>query len=262
LREFHETDDKQLWEGKHDGWQLWKGESFDQHMPNGKEARRCPPTETAMRKARKTRPGGESVLASEISQPRRREAVAAEVGRVRLAFRDVTNRTNSRTVIASFIPPETFLTNKAPYLAFVEGNHRERAACCAVMNSLPFDWQARRFVETNLNYFILELLTVPKFSDHVYDELVVLGARLSCPDERFADVAEACGTTVGVLTDDERLAMRARVDALVAYSYGLTSNDLEVIFADFTADAVPAVHRTALRKELDGLREAPSTKTL
>ena len=71
------------------------------------------------------------------------------------------NRTNSRTVIASLVPAETFLTNKAPYLAFVDGGHRERAACCAVMNSLPFDWQARRFVETNLNFFILELLTVP-----------------------------------------------------------------------------------------------------
>jgi hypothetical protein len=29
------------------------------------------------------------------------------------------------------------------------------------MNSLPFDWQARRFVETDVTYFILELLTVP-----------------------------------------------------------------------------------------------------
>jgi hypothetical protein len=262
LREFHETDDKRLWEGKDNGWQLWKGESFDQHMPNGREARWCPPTDTAMRKARKTRPGGESVLASEVSQSRRREAVAEEVGRVRLAFRDVTNRTNSRTVIASLVPPETFLTNKAPYLAFVDGNHRERAACCAVMNSLPFDWQARRFVEINLNYFILELLTVPESPDTLYDELVVLGARLSCPDERFADVADACGTTVGVLPDDERLALRARVDALVAFSYRLTSNDLEVIFADFTADAVPAAHRTALREEFDRLCTAPSAKAL
>ena len=28
--------------------------------------------------------------------------------------------------------------------------------CLGLMNSLPFDWQARRFVETNLNFFILE----------------------------------------------------------------------------------------------------------
>ena len=181
---------------------------------------------------------------------------------MRLAFRDVTRSTDSRTVRASLIPPNTFLTNKAPYLAFVDGNHRERAACCAVMNSLPFDWQARRFVEINLNYFILELLTVPKLSDPVYGELVELGARLSCPDERFAEVAEACGTTVDVLPDDERLALRARVDALVAHSYELTCDDLEVIFADFTADAVPAAHRTALREELDGLHAAPSAKAL
>lgn len=262
LREFHETDDKNLWEGQQDGWPLWKGESFDQHMPTGKEARWISAVEVAIKKARKTRPGGDSVLASEVSQAKRREAVAAEVGNVRLAFRDVTRSTDSRTVRASLIPPNTFLTNKAPYLAFVDGNHRERAACCAVMNSLPFDWQARRFVEINLNYFILELLTVPKLSDPVYGELVELGARLSCPDERFAEVAEACGTTVDVLPDDERLALRARVDALVAHSYELTCDDLEVIFADFTADAVPAAHRTALREELDGLHAAPSAKAL
>jgi hypothetical protein len=59
---------------------------------------------------------------------------------------------------------------------FIDGGHRERAACCAVMNSLPFDWQARRFVETDVTYFILELLTVPAFTDAAYGELVTLGA--------------------------------------------------------------------------------------
>ena len=256
LREFHETDDKKLWEGQHAGWQLWKGESFDQHMPSGKEARWVPSTEVAMKKARKTRPGGESVLAPEVPQAKRRATVAAEVGNVRLAFRDVTRATDSRTVRASLIPPNTFLTNKAPYLAFVDGNHRQRAACCALMNSLPFDWQARRFVEINLSYFILELLAVPELSDAVYEELVSLGARLSCPDERFAEVAEECGTTIGPLSDDERFALRTRVDALVSYAYGLTPSDVEVLLADFTTGAVPPVHRDALREEFGGLYAA------
>jgi hypothetical protein len=104
-----------------------------------------------------------------------------------------------------------------------------------------------------VSYIILELLTVPAFNDAAYAELVALGARLSCPDERFAEVAEACGTKVGQLEDDERLALRARVDALVAQAYGLTPVDVEVICADFTTDAVPPAHRKKLQRELESL---------
>lgn len=253
VREFDETNDKGLWEGKTSGWELWKGESFDQHDPHGRDARRCPPTDRALKKARKPRPGADSLLAGEVQLATRQAAVSAEVGKVRLAFRDVSRATDSRTVRASLIPAETFLGNTAPYLTFIDGDHRQRAACCAVMNSLPFDWQARRFVETHLNYFILELLTIPRFSDKAYDELVALGARLSCPDERFATVAEVCGITVGALDEDERVILRARVDALVAHAYGLAPSDIDILLADFTAGAVSPAHRDALRYESNSL---------
>ena len=39
------------------------------------------------------------------------------------------------------------------------------------MNSLVFDWQARRFVETNVNFFILEGLQVPELTDAQYERL-------------------------------------------------------------------------------------------
>ncbi|MEZ0362641.1 hypothetical protein ACAG26_02905 [Mycobacterium sp. pUA109] len=253
VAEFHETNDKSLWENQTTGWALWKGESFDQHNPHGAEARWCPPTDAALKKARKPRPGADSMLADELAVATRRAAVAAEIGSVRLAFRDVSRSTDSRTARASLIPPQTFLLNSAPYLAFVDGDHRQRAACCAVMNSLPFDWQARRFVENHLNYFVLELLTVPLLTDAAYDELVTLGTRLSCPDERFNDVTDACGTTVGPLADDKRLQLRARVDALVAHGYGLSLPDIDVVLADFTTEAVSSAHRKALREELEAL---------
>jgi hypothetical protein len=252
-REFDERDDKKLWEGATEGWALWKGESIDQHDPNGKEARWCPASEAALKKARKPRPGMDSPLAKEVPVSQRRAALHSEVGKIRLGFRRVSNRKNSRTVLASLIPAKTFLVNSIRYLVFIDGGHRERAACCAVMNSLPFDWQARRFVETDVLYFILELLTVPAVSDEAYEELVTLGARLSCPDERFAEVAEACGVEPGLLTDEIRTALRARVDALIAHAYGLTPDDLPVLFADFTLAAVPQHHRDRMRGELEQL---------
>ena len=38
---------------------------------------------------------------------------------------------------AGFYPPGVYLTNTAPYLAFVEGTERDQAACLGLMNSLP-----------------------------------------------------------------------------------------------------------------------------
>lgn len=248
--DFHETHDKGFWSGCTTGWPLWKGESFDQFDPHGREARWCPPSESALAKARGSRPGLGSVLARSVDIARRREAVARTVGRARVAFRDVTNRTNSRTVIAALIPPQTFLTNKAPYLAFVDDDPHAEAACLALMNSLAFDWQARRFVETNMNFFILEGLYLPELDDETFDALSTAAARLSCQDERFAEFAAATGVECGPLDDDAVEDLRVEIDARVAHAWRLTDSELDVIFSDFTESAVPHRYRERVRARL------------
>src|SRR5690606_20541581 len=42
--------------------------------------------------------------------------------RARIAFRDVTNRTNSRTVIVGLVPPSVLLNHTCPYLLFSRGD--------------------------------------------------------------------------------------------------------------------------------------------
>jgi hypothetical protein len=247
VQELNEKFDRVLWLDQTEGWRLWKGESFDQYDPNGAGERRCPAGEAAMAKARKANPGKDSIVAQTVPRPARVEAVAAELGCARLAFRDVSRATDSRTVRACIVPPETFLTNTGPYLAFVEGDDRARACALAVLNSLPFDWQARRFVETHLNFFILEGLCLPPLDDETYDAIAAAAARLSCPDGRFAEFAAATGVEVGPLASDERDALRAEIDARVAHAWGLDAADLETIFADFTLDAVPEPYRQRVR---------------
>lgn len=124
------------------------------------------------------------------------------------------------------------------------------------MASLAFDWQARRFVETNLNFFILEGLRVPALDDETYGAIGTAAARLSCPDERFADFAAATGVEVGPLTPDERDALRAEIDARVARAWNLDAADLETIFADFTLDAVPEPYRQRVRDRFAELASA------
>jgi len=248
VRELDESLDKELWEGAEEGRPLWKGESFDQFDPHGAEARRCPASEEALAKARKPRPGAKSLLKDETTVAQRRAAVERTIERARVAFRDVTNRTNSRTVIACLVPPGVFLVNSAPYLAFIDDDPRAEAACLALMNSLVFDWQARRFVETHLNFFLLEGLRLPPLDDDSFTRLAAAAARLSCPDERFAEFAATTGVECGALDDAERLALRAETDALVARAWGLTADELEFVFTDFTEGALPPDHREAVRK--------------
>lgn len=246
--DFNETSDRMLWQDATKGRPLWKGESFDQFAPHGAESRPCPASERALAKARKPRPGSGSLVAEEVPVTLRRSAVERTIDTARVAFRDVSRATDSRTVRGCLIPPKHFLTNKAPYLAFVDEDPKAEAACLALMNSLVFDWQARRFVEINLNFFILEGLRLPTLDDETFSSLVTAAARLSCPDERFADFAAATGVECGPLDDDERLRLRSEIDARVAQAWGLTSAELDLVFEDFAEDAVSLDYREMVRQ--------------
>ncbi|MGH2780073.1 MAG: Eco57I restriction-modification methylase domain-containing protein [Thermoleophilaceae bacterium] len=259
VRELDETNDRKLWQGATRGRQLWKGESFYRYDPRGTEARLCPASPAALKKARKPKPGGQSMLAAQVPTAQRAAAVAAETDGARVAFRDVTRATDSRTVIAALIPPRTFLTNKAPYLAFVDGDDLARACCLGLMNSLPVDWQARRFVEINLNFFILELLRLPPLDDAAYIAIAKSAARLSCVDDRFAAFAKATGTEHGPLSASERDELLIEIDAQVAHAWTLDEGELDTILGDFTLDAVPQGYRDALRARLAELRSGTAS---
>jgi hypothetical protein len=254
VAELHETNDRRLWEAATKGDPLWKGESFDQYDPHGAQARVCPRSNDVLKKIRKPRPGSGSLVAADVSVEQRRAAVLAELNGPRIAFRDVTRATDSRTARAALTPPGTLLTNTAPYLAFVDGDDRTRAACLGVMNSLPFDWQARRFVETHLNFFILEGLVVPDLADEHFGRIAESAARLSCVDDRFQAFAESVGVECGPLTDEEHEALTVEIDARVAGSWKLTAKDLKTMFRDFTEDAVPQPHRERVLEQLAALK--------
>ena len=121
------------------------------------------------------------------------------------------------------------------------------------MNSIPFDWIARRYVETNLNYFILDMLTFPLPRETSWERIGTLAARLSCLDERFAEFAAEAGVECGPLTDAQRDDMRAEIDALVARAYGLTEDELRFIFTDFTENAVSPAYRQLVLERFEGL---------
>ena len=78
--------------------------------------------------------------------------------------------------------------------------------------------------------------------------LAAAAAHLSCVDERFADFAAAAEIEVASLDDDERISLRAEIDACVARAWSLTPAELELVFEDFTEDAVTPAYRDAVRQ--------------
>ncbi len=171
----------------------------------------------------------------------------------RIAFRAVTNRTNSRTAIGCLVPRRTPLTDRAPFMSFYLWDSLEQSFVLGVFNSIPFDWQARRSVETTLNYFILNGLTFPPPGNTPWQRIGELAARLSCVDERFAGFAAEAGVEWGPLTNAQRSDMRAEIDALAAHAYGLTEDELRFIFTDFTENAVSPAYRQLTLEKFEGL---------
>ena len=119
--------------------------------------------------------------------------------RPRILFRDITRATDSRTSSVCLAPPHVFAHNTAPSLLWPKGDERDQAYLLGVMSSVPFDWFARRRVEMNMNYFILNSLPVPRppRDDPRWARVVALAGRLACIDERYAEFAAAVGVAYG-----------------------------------------------------------------
>jgi len=155
--------------------------------------------------------------------------------RPRIAFRNVTNRTNRRTVIAALLPSEVVITNAAPYLLWPRGNEEDEAYLLGILSSLPLDWYARRFVEINLNFFLFKPFPVPRppRSNILYQRTIALAGRLASRDEQFSKWASAIGVKCGPLEPDDKEDMIHELDAVVAHLYGLTEYRLRHIFETF-----------------------------
>lgn len=244
VRELDETNDKRHFKHK-DGLPVWKGRSFDQYDPHGEEPAGYANAGALERHLQQKRLSTRGQFRKHFLAATLQDVRTLPLYNTRVAFRHVTNRTNSRTTIACLIPPNVGLTNSAPYLAFPIGPPLAQAFVLGVLNSIPFDWQARRFVEMNYNFFILDLLCLPPLEKTPWEQIGRLTARLSCVDDRFAEFAKQAGVECGPLQED-RVNLLVEIDALVAHAYGLDEADLYTMFEDFTERAVPASYRERL----------------
>ena len=158
----------------------------------------------------------------------------------RIAFRDVTRSTDTRSLITALIPGEVVPVHKAPYVFLTDSDDRERdtayiLGCCS---SMILDWLVRRVVELNLGFYIFNNLPVPDVGSYppgsVEARVVEIAGRLASPNDRFADWATNVGVSVGsVKSESEKQDLIHELDACVARLYGLDEDDLAVLYATF-----------------------------
>ena len=153
----------------------------------------------------------------------------------RIAFRDISRATDTRTVRCALIPPNVFITNTGPVILFPRGDEKDEAYLLGILSSTILDWYARRFVENHLNFFIFNPLPIPRpeRSEILWKKTVELSGRLACPDERFADWASKIGVQFGPLEVQEKESMINELDAVTAHLYGLNKAHLSHIFETF-----------------------------
>lgn len=158
-----------------------------------------------------------------------------------LGFKEITAATNVRTVIASLLPAVGF-GNKVPVLRALAPERREWLLA-ANLNSMVLDFVTRQKIQgQTINLFILEQLPVvpperydtvsfgPKTAAEIVREAVL---ELTYTASDMAPFAKALGHVDEAgdplppfpWNEDRRLRLRAKLDALFFYLYGVTDRD-------------------------------------
>lgn len=243
MREFDATNDKGLMDVVSKAcpkgfWPVFKGESFDIFTPDtGKYYAWAEPKKALAAIQEKRLNAGRMARSawSEFPFAWRNDPDTLPCLRPRIAFRDVTRATDSRTVRLSLLPPRIFVVNQAPYFLWPRGDVSDEAFLLGVLSSLSLDWYARRFVETHVNFHVLNPFPIPRpdRGSKRWHRTVALTGRLACPDNRFSDWAKAVGVECGPLEEGEKWDMLCELDAVVAHLYGLEEQHLRHIFETF-----------------------------
>ena len=178
------------------------------------------------------------------------EAGMIGTGRWLLGFRDISNPTNARTMVASLIPVVGCGHTLPILVSGDEALNADNAVCVvADLNSVCFDFVTRQKVQgTHLTWYTVEQL--PVIAEETYDrefgaktarEIVrdhVL--RLTYTANDMIPFARDLGYDGPpfIWNDEERRHLRARLDALYFHLYGLSRDD-----AGYVMDTFPIVRR-------------------
>jgi type I restriction-modification system DNA methylase subunit len=174
----------------------------------------------------------------------------------RLGFRSIARNTDIRTLIVGTIPKNVFCGNSILVSSDISISNTELIFLEAILNSLIIDFCARQKVSANINMFYIYQLPIPRLKegDKYFQEIVENAAKLICTTEEFEQLAKEVGIGShknGVTEEGERMAIRAKLDAIVAHLYELNLTEFQHILTTFPL--VPESVKTATLKAYQNL---------
>lgn len=187
---------------------------------------------------------------------------ARHITGARVAICDVTSATNTRTVLAALVPPTWVCGNTAPVLAFE--SQEQALAGLAILNSMVFDWFARRTVGgLHLNKFYLARLTWPRLAAKDVARLAELAQIIAAAHPRggvAAKRAKVAAEVVPALAEVETRVAKGYdlgIDALMAV-FDADRSDRRGLWRYFTANPFG---REVAALALEGLQPSPPPET-
>jgi hypothetical protein len=240
--ELHSTKHKSLFEASErevleDAIKVYKGESFDIWSPDRMVYHGTAKNPKEMLKhlqdARLSSFGRKGSAFNFFGKDYVEDPSTLAIFRPRIAFRDVSRATDSRSIRACLLPPGVTIADNAVVMT-PPGFEKHEAYYLGLLSSHILDWYARRFVEMHFKLYHFNSLPAPIYENNsICGELVLTAGRLACPDKRFAKWAKAVGVEHGPLKPDEKQGLVDRVDAVAALLYGLSEQELETVFETF-----------------------------
>ena len=170
-----------------------------------------------------------------------------------LAWRDISSPTNERTVIFTVLPTNVAANHKAPLL-FPACNAHLGACLLAMLNSLVVDYVDRcKQAGTNLSLFILKQLPVLPPEAFTPQDQAFICERVAKLTRNADDINAVWLIDYPSYTfqaPEERLRIRAELDAYIARMYGLTRDELKYILdpSEVMGKDYPAETFTGLKK--------------
>ena len=175
-------------------------------------------------------------------------------------FRDITNATNERTLVADNIS-RVGAGHTVPIVDYEHARQVASALVLANLNSLPFDWAARLSVGgTHMSFFIVKQLPVLPPDAYLEEaprglkwvELVVprvLELTYTAYDlEPFARDLGYDGPPFA-WDEERRHRLRCDLDAIYAHMYQLDRTDLEwILDAQEPSQSFPGLKRSEVRE--------------
>lgn len=172
----------------------------------------------------------------------------------RFVHRRIARSTDTRTLIATVLPPNCFCADTAQTTRTVLPEDIT-LFITALMNSFVVDFEIRQQVTTHCDQHFMYGLHIPRLTqtDPRFMPIVTRAARLICTTPEFDDLARAVGLkdhTEGATDPAERARLRAELDGLVAHLYGLTEEEFKHILGTF-----PLVKQEVKDAALEAFRE-------